>query len=123
VISPGITRKLAAAVARFQMTPRSAPFGISEQKSGQARAPARQAPTLEEREATYKAPWPSKAGLAAECVWGTETTPAQETGMTVQDVERLRLHPYSTSRRNGNNKRKMFINRKNGGKGTSGIGK
>ena len=44
VISPGITRKPAAAVARFQMTPRSAPFGISEQKSGQARASARQAP-------------------------------------------------------------------------------
>jgi hypothetical protein len=123
VISPGITRKLAAAVARFQMTPRSAPFGISVQKSGQARTPARQAPTLEEREATYKAPWPSKAGLAAECVWGTETTPAQETGMTVQDGERLRLHPYSPSGRNGYKKRKGSINRTKSGKGTSGIGK
>ena len=98
-------------------------------------------PTLEECEATYKASWPSKTGLAAECSLGTETTtaqeagltaecsrgtettPAQETGMTVQDVERLRLHPYSPSGRNGNNKRKRCINRKNSGKGTSGIGK
>ena len=74
VISPGITRKPAAAVARFQMTPRSAPFGISEQKSGQARAPARQAPTLEECEVTY---------------------------MAVQDVERQHLLPYSPSGPNG----------------------
>ena len=43
--------------------------------------------------------------------------------MAVQDVERLRLHPYSPSRRNGNNKRNRSINRKNSGKGTSGIGK
>ena len=61
--------------------------------------------------------------MAAECVWGTETTPAQETGMTVQDVERLRLHPYSASGRNGYNERKGSINRKNSGKGTSAIGK
>ena len=66
VISPGITRKPAVAVARFQMTPRSAPFGISVQNSGEARAPARQAPTLEKRDAAYKASWPSKAGLAAD---------------------------------------------------------
>ena len=124
VISPGITRKPAVAVARFQMTPRSAPFGISVQKSGQARTPARQAPTLEECEAAYKAPWPSKAGLAAECVRGTETTPAQETSMTVQDVvERLRLHPYAPSGRNGYDKRNVSINRKNSGKGPSGSGK
>ena len=123
VISPGVTRKLtAAAVARFQMTPRSAPFGISVQKSGQARTPARQAPTLEECEATCKAPWPSKAGLTAECVRWTETTPAQETGMTVQDGERLRLHPYSPSGRNGYKKRKGSINRTKSGKGTPGIG-
>ena len=84
VISPGITRKPAVAVARFQMTPRSAPFGISVQNSGEARAPARQAPTLEERDAAYKASWPSKAGLTAECFPGTETTPAQEAGLTAE---------------------------------------
>ena len=84
VISPGSTRKPAAAVARFQMTPRSAPFGISVQNSGEARAPARQAPTLEERDAAYKASWPSKAGLTAECFPGRETTPAQEAGLTAE---------------------------------------
>ena len=44
--------------------------------------------------------------------------------LAVQDVvERLRLHPYSPSGRNGCNRRKRSINRKNSGKGTSGIGK
>ena len=51
VISPGITRKLAAAVARFQMSPRSAPFGISEQMIPAASG----ASTLEECEVTYLA--------------------------------------------------------------------
>ena len=55
--------------------------------------------------------------MTAECSRGTETTPAQETGMTVQDVERLRLHPYTPSGRNGYNKSKGFIKRKNSGKG------
>ena len=41
-------------------------------------------PTLEECEATYKASWPSKAGLAAECSPGTATTPAQEAGLTAE---------------------------------------
>ena len=39
------------------------------------------------------------------------------------DGERLRLHPYSPSGRNGYKKRKGSINRTNSGKGTSGIGK
>ena len=64
-----------------------------------------------------------EAGLTAECSRGTETTPAQETGMTVQDVERLRLHPYAPSDRNGYDKRNVSIKRKNSGKGPSGSGK
>ena len=95
----------------------------AEERPSANTSKSRQAPTLEEREATYKAPWPSKAGLAAECVRGTETTPAQETGMTVQDGERLRLHPYSPSGRNGYKKRKGSINRTKSGKGTSGSSK
>ena len=39
------------------------------------------------------------------------------------DGERLRLHPYSPSGRNGYKKRKGSINRTKSGKGTSGIGK
>ena len=74
------------------MTPRSAPFGISEQMTPAASG----ASTLEECEVTY---------------------------MAVQDVERLRLHPYAPSGRNGNNKRNRSINRNNSGKGTFGIGK
>ena len=44
--------------------------------------------------------------------------------MTVQDVvERLRLHPYAPSGRNGYDKRNVSINKKNSGKGPSGSGK
>ena len=114
MISPGITRKPVAAVARFQMTPRSAPFGISEQKSGQARAPARQAPTLEERDATYKASWPSKAGLTAKCFPGTETTPAQEAGLTAECSRGTETTPAQET--------SMTVQDVEG-KGTSGIGK
>ena len=43
--------------------------------------------------------------------------------MTVQDVERLRLHPYAPSGRNGYDEGNVSINRENNGKGASRIGR